>query len=480
MFRLLARWLTLFALVTTAVSAAAETTTTAAADTAIEFWDFPHLPKVNQYIQRTIARFEEENPGVRIRYTRLPWQDGQQKVILAVTSGKPPDVCGQVNVSPQFILQDVLEPLNPWLKPVLDDFYPSYLQAVTYRGNIYAVPWYKACYIMVLNLDLFAKFGVEPPRDGRWTWDEFVQKAHKLTQYETPDGQLHPGIKPAAVKGRQYYGLVTNLGPAEYEAYSIIFNAGGRILKELPDGKIVSALLDPGFLKGLKRLVSLEYTEHVCMPGIGAMTQEQSWNVWRDSRTCAAGIQGGWCITAIQNANKEIEATNARKRAAGRAGEVEQPFRAAYCAPPSDSGTTPVLASSGMGTYVVFRQSDARKRDLCAKFAMELTSGEGQQVLKDENVYPARRSAGNLWKDDPSLSPVFELYPDGIMNPLVAGGERVDKGLQQEVQKALLSNSRTGLPQVSAENAVEAANRKVTAILQRAAGRFELTHEARP
>jgi len=98
----------------------------------LELWDFPHMPETTQYILRAIAEFEKEH-GVRVRYTRLPWQDGQQKVTLAVLGGQPPDVCCQVsnNIS-GFVAQGALEPLNDALAPELDDYYQSYLDAVSY------------------------------------------------------------------------------------------------------------------------------------------------------------------------------------------------------------------------------------------------------------------------------------------------------------------------------------------------------------
>src|SRR5687768_11094592 len=70
----------------------------------LEFWDFPHMPETTAWVKKALAQFEAEHPGVKVRYTRLPWQDGQQKVTLAVLSGQPPDVCGQVsnNIS-QFV-----------------------------------------------------------------------------------------------------------------------------------------------------------------------------------------------------------------------------------------------------------------------------------------------------------------------------------------------------------------------------------------
>jgi ABC-type glycerol-3-phosphate transport system substrate-binding protein len=241
----------------------------------------------------------------------------------------------------------------------------------------------------------------------------------------------------------------------------------------MPNGKIESSVSQPPFIDGLRHLQDLEFKYHVTVPGIGAATQEQSWNIWRDSRTCAATIQGAWCVTAVERANEAIEASNRRKIAAGRPSEVEKPIRWMVAAPPSrDSSTTPVLGSSGLGTYVVFKQRDPERRKLAAEFALFLVSGEGQRVLKYENVYPARKSAGNLFADDPRLNPVFSLFPEGIMSPLVPGGERIDRVLQQEIQRAVLTDPSTGQPQATPTQAAEAADSKIRAVLERARRRF--------
>lgn len=434
----------------------------------LEFWDFPHLPKTNDYLTSAMAQFEADHPGVRIHYTRLPWQDGQQKLTLSVLSGQPPDVCGQVSSGlPGLIAQDVLEPVEPYLQRDLHDFHPSYLDAVSYGGHVYAVPWYKACYVMLLNLDLFEKFGVAPPVNDRWTWDEFVQKMKALTRSSAHSTNSTAASEP------NFYGLVTNMGPMEYEAYSIIVNFGGRVLKKRPDGSITSSVAEPPFIEGVRQLQALEYDHRVTVPGIGAATQEQSWNMWRDSRTVACTIQGAWCVTAVQRANDAIEATNQRKLAAGRSAELEKPIRWMIASPPTkDTTTTPILASTGLGTFVVFKQKDPERRRLAAKFALFLVSGEGQKVLKHENAYPSRISTGNLFSDELQLDSVFALFPDGIMSPLVPGGERIDKVLQQEVQRALLTDPASGKPQSTAEEAAHAADRKIRAVLERAQRRF--------
>jgi len=449
----------------------------AAEPITLEFWDFPHMPETLAYLQKAITQFETQNPGVRIRYTRLPWQDGQQKVTLAVLSGQPPDVCGQVsnNIS-QFIAQEVLEPMNEALAPELNDFYPSYIDAVSFKDQIYAVPWYKACYVMALNLEIFDLFDVEPPLDGRWTWDEFLAKMKAMTgKAPLIDNRLNPPADAATINPpmANYYGVVTNLGPAEYEAYSVIFNFGGRVLKESPDRSIVSAVAEPEFIEGLSQLQALDFNHHVAAPGIGAFTQQQSWKFWKEDGTVATTFQGGWVITALNKGNEEQLRANTRLEAAGRPQEALKPFRWSLAAPPTiDAQTTPILASSGLGTFVVFKQEDPRRRELAKKFAMHLVRVEGQRVLRHECVYPSRKSAGNPFADDPMIGPVFELFPAAVLTPLVPGGERIDRVLQQEIQKALLRQSGTNEPQQSAEEAATAGDAKIDAVLERAQRRF--------
>lgn len=442
----------------------------------LDLWDFPHMPETSAYIQTAIADFEKSHPGVTVRYTRLPWQDGQQKITLAVLGGQPPDVCFQVsnNIS-GFLVQNALEPLTAALQPELADFYESYIDAVSFQNEIYAVPWYKACYVMALNLDVFEKFGVAPPANGRWTWDEFLEKMQALTKVAPPlDDRIHPPTHAPEPPPVQYYGLVTNLGVAEYEAYSIIYNFGGRILRKTPDGQVVTGADGPDFISGLKHLQDLDFRYKVAAPGIGAFTQEQSWKVWKEGGAVAATVQGGWIINAVNTSNREQERSNARLQAAGREQETRKAFRWMLVAPPTvDAKTTPVLASSGLGTFVVFRQKDARRRKLATDLALHLVRGDGQKVLKEECVFPSRKSGGNPFADDPMIGPVFDLFPDAVLTPLVPGGERIDRVFQQEMQRALLRIPGTDKPQATAEEAARAGNAKVNAVLDRARRRFQ-------
>ena len=71
------------------------------------------------------------------------------------------------------------------------DFNPSALQATTYKGSIVAyplwiVPWYE-----YINLDLFKEAGIEPPKDGAWTYQQFSDAAKKLTMKRADGTQVY-------------------------------------------------------------------------------------------------------------------------------------------------------------------------------------------------------------------------------------------------------------------------------------------------
>jgi multiple sugar transport system substrate-binding protein len=76
------------------------------------------------------------------------------------------------------------------------DFNASALNATTYKGTVVAyplwiVPWYE-----YINLDYFKEAGVEPPANGSWTYDQFVEAAKKLT-FKSSSGQQVYGFAQA-------------------------------------------------------------------------------------------------------------------------------------------------------------------------------------------------------------------------------------------------------------------------------------------
>ncbi|KXG78098.1 type 2 periplasmic-binding domain-containing protein [Thermotalea metallivorans] len=77
--------------------------------------------------------------------------------------------------------RDVLEPVDEYLtREELEDYKVQALNAVRYKGKIWWFPWMMTTYTMLLNLDLFHEKGVDPPKDGNWTYDEFMETIEHL------------------------------------------------------------------------------------------------------------------------------------------------------------------------------------------------------------------------------------------------------------------------------------------------------------
>ena len=46
----------------------------------IEFWTMQLQPQFTEYFNKTIAGFEAENPGVKVRWVDVPWSAMESKI----------------------------------------------------------------------------------------------------------------------------------------------------------------------------------------------------------------------------------------------------------------------------------------------------------------------------------------------------------------------------------------------------------------
>ena len=76
----------------------------------IEFWTMQLQPQFTEYFNKTIAGFEAENPGVKVRWVDVPWSAMESKILGAVSAKTAPDV---VNLNPDFA--SLLAGRNAWL-----------------------------------------------------------------------------------------------------------------------------------------------------------------------------------------------------------------------------------------------------------------------------------------------------------------------------------------------------------------------------
>ena len=168
--------------------------------------------------ERLLARFEQENPGVRVKDEILPSSSDEQHQFYAINlqaRSSDFDVFAlDVIWVAEFAQAGWLRDITPLL-PMTErkDFFPGPIAAVTREDRIYALPWFIDAGLLYYRKDLLAKYRLAPPR----SWDELVHDASVVMARE-------PGLYGFVWQGKQYEGLVCN-------ALEYLWSNGGGVIR---------------------------------------------------------------------------------------------------------------------------------------------------------------------------------------------------------------------------------------------------------
>ena len=144
----------------------------------LQLWTIQLSPKFDPLIKPMLADWESRNPGVKVRWTDLPFGSVERKVLAAVFARTAPDV---VNLNPLFAAnlasKGGLLPLQDRLGQAKATYLPEILQAGEQQGELYALPWYLTARITLANQQLLQQAGYsKPPR----RWDEVAAYAEQI------------------------------------------------------------------------------------------------------------------------------------------------------------------------------------------------------------------------------------------------------------------------------------------------------------
>ncbi len=132
-----------------------------------------------------MAKFERENPGIKIQAEAIPWGGGNDyatRLFAAIVAGNAPD-CAQVKLNNQARLleMDALAPLDDMLKgwagrtDIADNLWSLHRAS---NGKQYYLPLHYVVLYLYYRPDLFQAAGVQPPK----TFDEFLAAAKATTK----------------------------------------------------------------------------------------------------------------------------------------------------------------------------------------------------------------------------------------------------------------------------------------------------------
>ena len=188
----------------------------------------------DELVDYAIAEFAKIHPDVEVQLERQQWTGIVEKLTTALSGSDAPDIVEFGNTQAQTFeaagavidLTDRAEELGG------DDFLQSLLEAGTYDGSLYAVPYYAGARVVIYRKDLFEEAGIEIPT----TLEEWVAAGEALKEANADV----PNFSGIYLPGRNWHGVLP-----------LIWDAGGDIAVKEGD-EWVGTLDTPESIAGLE------------------------------------------------------------------------------------------------------------------------------------------------------------------------------------------------------------------------------------
>ena len=161
----------------------------------ITFWDNRQTESgLSEFQQVAVDEFQKANPNIEVEVVTVPYPEYQQKLLLAVQSGNPPDVSTVDQIwNSGFAVADAIIPLDDKIaasKSIKkDNFFPGAWDSAGYNGKIWGIPFNVDVWQFTFeNLDMLKAAGVDP--QSLTTWEGLKAAGEKLTK----DGKYGIGL----------------------------------------------------------------------------------------------------------------------------------------------------------------------------------------------------------------------------------------------------------------------------------------------
>ncbi|PHO08526.1 sugar ABC transporter substrate-binding protein [Thermoanaerobacterium thermosaccharolyticum] len=156
----------------------AKTSSNTAEKITLQFWTISLRPKFDNYFNDLFAKYKKLHPNVEIKWTDLPYDAIQNKLVASTAGNDVPDVVNlNTDMALQLAAKGALVDLN---KEATDEQKSIYIktlwESAKLNNGIYAFPWYGGPSVLVYNKALFEKAGMNPPK----TYDELFQMAKEF------------------------------------------------------------------------------------------------------------------------------------------------------------------------------------------------------------------------------------------------------------------------------------------------------------
>ncbi|GAA1971995.1 sugar ABC transporter substrate-binding protein [Isoptericola halotolerans] len=318
-----------------------------------------------------VDTFAEENPGSTLSIEEQDWGDLVTKLTTALPdAANTPDVVEIGNTqSPTFTNAGAFREISPELYEELggDNLLPSFVEAGSVDGTVYALPYYFGSRYMFFRADIWDEAGVEAPE----TLAEFTDVVSELTTDE---------LSGFAMGGQDWRNGI-----------SWVFAHGGELAVKEGD-QWVSTLSDPNTVAGL------EMWQDVYEGASNLPATERDvayWDFMNDAEDggapeAATIMAPGWARWSIGDLVENDEGDMVRD------GMADESTFDIFALPGVDGGLAPVFA--GGSNMAVSAQS--QHPELSENLLRIIYSDEYQTMLAENGLGPANTEFASAMATD--------------------------------------------------------------------------------
>ena len=145
----------------------------------INFWG---LGSEGEFVKMLIPKFEEENPGIKVKVQMAPWTAAQEKLISAYASDNLPDVFQLGNTwIPQFAQLEGISELSELIleSKIIhkENYFSGIWDTNVLDSLVFGIPWYIDTRVLFYRKDVFEKAGFSSPPK---TWEELYKLSKEI------------------------------------------------------------------------------------------------------------------------------------------------------------------------------------------------------------------------------------------------------------------------------------------------------------
>jgi len=131
----------------------------------IDFWQFWTDPTARPIVEKLVADFHKQNPLVTVNLTDLTWENGREKIVIALASGSGPDL---MELGSDWVPEFAGSGRVADLSKNFADSKGEYIgwEPVTSGDKVYGAPWILGTRALFYNTDLLRRAGYSDSIDN--------------------------------------------------------------------------------------------------------------------------------------------------------------------------------------------------------------------------------------------------------------------------------------------------------------------------